>query len=205
MAGRASLILMPTIAGRCGRSWSSWAFRCGRCCEFGHQMTEDRRKMLAGIAGDLRRPVECVPEWVVMGVALCLGLGTMVALEADRGHGRREDRQDTSFVCPRRRGGACGRGHDPAWPMRFGLPVSTTHVLSSGVAGTMWANRSGIQASTCREICGWHGLHAAGRDRRSRAASTGWPHSSSRDDGGRVWQRRPRGRDVCGFRGANTG
>jgi PiT family inorganic phosphate transporter len=34
----------------------------------------------------------------------------------------------------------------------FGLPVSTTHVLSSGVAGTMWANRSGIQASTCREI-----------------------------------------------------
>jgi PiT family inorganic phosphate transporter len=34
----------------------------------------------------------------------------------------------------------------------FGLPVSTTHVLSSGVAGTMWANKSGIQGGTVREI-----------------------------------------------------
>ena len=33
-----------------------------------------------------------------------------------------------------------------------GLPVSTTHVLSSGVAGTMWANRSGIQPATIRNI-----------------------------------------------------
>jgi PiT family inorganic phosphate transporter len=34
----------------------------------------------------------------------------------------------------------------------FGLPVSTTHVLSSGVAGTMLANGSGIQLSTLRNI-----------------------------------------------------
>ena len=34
----------------------------------------------------------------------------------------------------------------------LGLPVSTTHVLSSGVAGTMWANKSGIQPETVREI-----------------------------------------------------
>ena len=34
----------------------------------------------------------------------------------------------------------------------FGLPVSTTHVLSSGVAGTMAANRSGLQFSTIRNI-----------------------------------------------------
>ncbi len=34
----------------------------------------------------------------------------------------------------------------------LGMPVSTTHVLSSGVAGTMWANTSGIQAETVREI-----------------------------------------------------
>jgi PiT family inorganic phosphate transporter len=33
-----------------------------------------------------------------------------------------------------------------------GLPVSTTHVLSSGVAGTMIANRSGIQPATVRSI-----------------------------------------------------
>ena len=34
----------------------------------------------------------------------------------------------------------------------LGMPVSTTHVLSSGVAGTMWANRSGLQAGTVRRI-----------------------------------------------------
>ena len=34
----------------------------------------------------------------------------------------------------------------------FGLPVSTTHVLSSGIAGTMAANGSGLQLSTVRNI-----------------------------------------------------
>jgi phosphate/sulfate permease len=32
------------------------------------------------------------------------------------------------------------------------MPVSTTHVLSSGIAGAMWANQSGIQAGTVRRI-----------------------------------------------------
>ena len=34
----------------------------------------------------------------------------------------------------------------------FGLPVSTTHILSSGVAGTMAANHSGLQVNTLRSI-----------------------------------------------------
>ena len=34
----------------------------------------------------------------------------------------------------------------------FGLPVSTTHVLSSGVAGTMLANHSGLQTKTLRNL-----------------------------------------------------
>jgi len=34
----------------------------------------------------------------------------------------------------------------------YGLPVSTTRVLSSGIAGTMAANRSGLQLSTIRDI-----------------------------------------------------
>ena len=34
----------------------------------------------------------------------------------------------------------------------FGLPVSTTHVLSSGGAGSMAANRSGLQLSTLRNL-----------------------------------------------------
>jgi len=35
---------------------------------------------------------------------------------------------------------------------RFGLPVSTTHVLTSGVAGTMAANHSGLQWGTLRAL-----------------------------------------------------
>jgi PiT family inorganic phosphate transporter len=39
---------------------------------------------------------------------------------------------------------------------KFGLPVSTTHILSSGVAGTMSANGSGLRFSTVRNIAaGW--------------------------------------------------
>jgi len=34
----------------------------------------------------------------------------------------------------------------------LGMPVSTTHVLSSGVAGTMAANKSGLQAATLRNV-----------------------------------------------------
>ena len=34
----------------------------------------------------------------------------------------------------------------------YGLPVSTTHVLSSGVAGTMAANGSGLQMNTVRNL-----------------------------------------------------
>ena len=35
---------------------------------------------------------------------------------------------------------------------KFGLPVSTTHVLNSAVAGTMSANKSGLQWSTVKSI-----------------------------------------------------
>jgi len=34
----------------------------------------------------------------------------------------------------------------------FHMPVSTTHVLSSGIAGTMTANGSGLQFATIRNI-----------------------------------------------------
>ncbi len=47
----------------------------------------------------------------------------------------------------------------------FGLPVSTTHVLSSGVAGTMAANGSGVQMSTIRNSAIGLGADPALRDR----------------------------------------
>ncbi len=39
----------------------------------------------------------------------------------------------------------------------FGLPVSTTHVLSSGVAGTMAANRSGPADGDAAQLWPWPG------------------------------------------------
>ena len=49
-------------------------------------------------------------------------------------------------------GGQPGTMLRPGANGKIGLPVSTTHVLSSGVAGTMAANRSGLQMSTIRNI-----------------------------------------------------
>ena len=61
-----------------------------------------------------------------------------------------------------------GRGDDRR-SRRFGLPVSTTHVLSSGVAGTMAANGSGLQWSTMLQHR--DGLGARPADRNDLRAS----------------------------------
>jgi PiT family inorganic phosphate transporter len=119
--------------------------------EFGDRMSEDRRQVLKSVAGKLSKPVEYVPEWVVMGVALCLGLGTMVGWKRivvtvgekiGKTHLSYAQGGVAELVAATTIGLADG----------FGMPVSTTHVLSSGVAGTMWANKSGIQGGTVREI-----------------------------------------------------
>jgi PiT family inorganic phosphate transporter len=118
---------------------------------FGHKLSEDRKKVLSSLAGKLSAPVEYVPEWVKMGVALCLGLGTMVGWKRivvtvgekiGKSHLTYAQGASAELVAAATIGLADG----------LGMPVSTTHVLSSGVAGTMWANKSGIQGSTVREI-----------------------------------------------------
>lgn len=119
--------------------------------EFGDRMSEDRRKVLKGIAGKLSKPVEYVPEWVVMGVAVCLGLGTMVGwkrivVTVGEKIGKTHLSYAQGGVAELVAAGTIGLADG------FGMPVSTTHVLSSGVAGTMWANKSGIQGGTVREI-----------------------------------------------------
>jgi len=92
-----------------------------------------------------------VPEWVVMGVALCLGLGTMVGWERIvKTVGEKIGKTHLTYA----QGGAAELVAAVTIGMAdsFGMPVSTTHVLASGVAGTMWANKSGIQAATVRDI-----------------------------------------------------
>jgi phosphate/sulfate permease len=119
--------------------------------QFGDTLAEDRRLVLKSLAGQLAKPVEYVPEWVVMGVALCLGIGTMFGWERIVVTvGEKIGKTHLTYA----QGGAAElvAAGTIAMADHLGMPVSTTHVLSSGVAGTMWANKSGIQPETVREI-----------------------------------------------------
>ena len=119
--------------------------------QFGDRMDDNRRAVLASLAGELTKPVEYVPEWVVMGVALCLGLGTMFGWERIVVTvGEKIGKTHLTYA----QGGSAElvAASTIAMADSLGMPVSTTHVLSSGVAGTMWANRSGVQSETIRDI-----------------------------------------------------
>jgi phosphate/sulfate permease len=95
--------------------------------------------------------IEYVPFWVVLGVAFALGVGTTigykrivvtVAEKIGKTHLTYAQGAAAEVVAAATISLA-DLGH---------LPVSTTHVLSSGVAGTMWANKSGVQPETLRKI-----------------------------------------------------
>jgi inorganic phosphate transporter, PiT family len=92
-----------------------------------------------------------IPGWVKVAVAMALGLGTMVGWKRivvtvgekiGKEHLTYGQGAAAELVAMATIGAA-------DW---FGLPVSTTHVLSSGVAGTMAANHSGLQWSTVRNL-----------------------------------------------------
>jgi PiT family inorganic phosphate transporter len=92
-----------------------------------------------------------IPIWVKIAVAIALGLGTMVGwkrivITVGEKIGKTHLTYGQGAAAELVAAGTIA-GAD-----MFGLPVSTTHVLSSGVAGTMAANGSGLQLSTIRNI-----------------------------------------------------
>jgi len=105
---------------------------------------------LANYESKLDKSTKFIPNWVKVAVALALGLGTMVGWKRVVHHGRRKKSQGT----PDLMGTGRQRGLVTMATIfaadTFGLPVSTTHILSSGVAGTMAANGSGLRMSTIR-------------------------------------------------------
>jgi PiT family inorganic phosphate transporter len=92
-----------------------------------------------------------IPTWVKVAVALALGMGTMVGWKRIVVTvGEKIGKEHLTYAQ-----GACAELVAMVTIFaadNFGLPVSTTHVLSSGVAGTMAANKSGLQISTIRNI-----------------------------------------------------
>jgi phosphate/sulfate permease len=109
------------------------------------------RAAIAQHAEPFEEAIEYVPTWVVIGVALALGLGTTVGY-------KRIVVTVAEKIGKTHMTYAQGAAAELVAAVTIGLadvfhmPVSTTHVLSSGVAGTMWANRSGIQGATVRKI-----------------------------------------------------
>jgi PiT family inorganic phosphate transporter len=92
-----------------------------------------------------------IPTWVKISVAIALGLGTMIGWKRIVVTvGEKIGKTHLTYAQ-----GACAEITAAATIAAadiYGLPVSTTHVLSSGVAGTMAANGSGLQLSTVRNI-----------------------------------------------------
>ncbi|MEO8491783.1 inorganic phosphate transporter [Pseudomonas sp.] len=92
-----------------------------------------------------------IPLWVKIAVAIALGLGTMVGWKRivvtvgekiGKTHLTYAQGASAEMVAMLTIGAAD----------IYGLPVSTTHVLSSGVAGTMVANGGGLQMRTIRNL-----------------------------------------------------
>jgi PiT family inorganic phosphate transporter len=96
-----------------------------------------------------------IPTWVKVAVALALGLGTMVGWKRIVVTvGERIGKEHLTYA----QGASAGLVAMGTIFVadKFGLPVSTTHILSSGVAGTMAANGSGLRLTTLRNIAaGW--------------------------------------------------
>jgi low-affinity inorganic phosphate transporter len=100
---------------------------------------------------DLTATTEYAPFWVILAVALALGLGTMVGWKrVVLTIGEKIGKQGMTYA----QGMSAQIVTASAIAMAniFALPVSTTHILSSGVAGTMVANKSGLQGGTVRTI-----------------------------------------------------
>ncbi|MGA7572020.1 MAG: inorganic phosphate transporter [Candidatus Aquilonibacter sp.] len=111
----------------------------------------DQAKALTAFAKELDGITKFIPVWVKFMVALCLGIGTMIGWKRIVVTiGEKIGKSHLTYaqgMCAELITWATIQSADV-----LGLPVSTTHILSSGVAGTMFANRSGLQTATLRNI-----------------------------------------------------
>ena len=113
--------------------------------------TKDETAALANYKGKVDKATKFIPDWVKVAVALALGMGTMVGwkrIVVTVGEKIGKEHLTYAQGATAELVAMCTIYAADTW----GLPVSTTHVLSSGVAGTMAANKSGLQLSTIRNI-----------------------------------------------------
>lgn len=116
-----------------------------------NDLNKDEVASLNAYKKSLDNATKFIPTWVKIAVAIALGLGTMIGWKRivitvgekiGKSHLTYAQGASAEVVAA---------GTIAAADV-FGLPVSTTHVLSSGVAGTMAANGSGLQMATVRNL-----------------------------------------------------
>jgi PiT family inorganic phosphate transporter len=114
-------------------------------------VSEADKTVLDAYKKQLDHSTKFIPTWVKVAVAIALGLGTMIGWKRivvtvgeriGKTHLTYAQGASAEIVAMATIGAA----------ELYGLPVSTTHVLSSGVAGTMVANHSGLQWATVRNL-----------------------------------------------------
>ena len=113
--------------------------------------TADDWRILNNYKKHIDLATKFIPGWVKVAVAMALGLGTMVGWKRIVVTvGEKIGKDHLTYG----QGGAAEitAAATIAAADYYGLPVSTTHVLSSGVAGTMMANKSGLQLETIHNI-----------------------------------------------------
>jgi PiT family inorganic phosphate transporter len=118
-------------------------------------LTKDDVAALNSYKKSLDSATKFIPTRVKIAVAIALGLGTMIGwkrivITVGEKIGK------THLTYAQGASAELVAAATIAAADAYGLPVSTTHVLSSGIAGTMAANGSGLQWATIRNIVmGW--------------------------------------------------
>ncbi|MFP0654686.1 inorganic phosphate transporter [Acinetobacter baumannii] len=115
------------------------------------EMDDSQKKLVKDYRSSLDSFLQYIPNWVKVAVALALGLGTMVGWKRivvtvgeriGKHHMTYGQGMSAELVAMSTIAAADG----------LGMPVSTTHVLNSAVAGTMVANKSGLNFNTVKTI-----------------------------------------------------
>ncbi|HEY1046676.1 MAG TPA: anion permease [Bacteroidia bacterium] len=114
---------------------------------------KESAKVVKSGLSQLKSDIEYSPRWVTIMIALCLGLGTMIgwkriAVTIGEKIGKRHMTYAEGATAELTAAATIGLSSG------FGLPVSTTHVLSSGVAGAMTASKGvkNLQPDTIKSI-----------------------------------------------------
>ena len=107
-------------------------------------VSKEDQNLLKKLRSDMLSTIEYAPVWIIMAVALALGIGTMigwrrVAMTIGEKIGKRGMTYAQGMAAQMTAAVSIGLAS------YIGMPVSTTHVLSSAVAGTMVVDGGGLQ------------------------------------------------------------